>query len=492
MITQEDDLAARHEGIEAQAQFRKFMLKFGVMPCVCLAGLGFLMGLTGANDHSGWPGVFLIALGVVFGGIAGLICLTAGPGRPAIQRRHKGGAQVSRLESPMETEGVPLGNVRLPEHLEPLHLLIEGATGTGKTQLLKQMVSYLRARGDTVVCVDSNYDMWSTFGQPDDLILSPFDPAFPGWLPKNEVRIPTDWSAMAQSFIGDGTGEAAQWHEMAKAMFAATARGYQRVVEEAGEEFNHTELFHLLTGADAEQLAPFIHGTSASSLGVNDKALGNVRMTFYETLKFWEHLRPGSFSVREWVEQSEDRPSIFIPYRKRQLPEAKNLISCWLDQIITTACDLGEDRENRVWIIVDELSGLGEIPSLKTAVTELRKTGFRVVAGIQNFEQVELLYGRNGAITITNSLSNKVILRATDAASAERQSKLIGDARYQVMSLGQSSGTDGKRSTTQSVKEEVVRVVLASEITALPTLQGFVKLAGEDTTYLTSIPVYQP
>ena len=174
------------------------------------------------------------------------------------------------------------------------------------------------------------------------------------------------------------------------------------------------------------------------------------------------------------------------------MPEAKNLISCWLDQIITTACDLGEDRKNRVWIIIDELSGLGEIPSLKTAVTELRKTGFRVVAGIQNFEQVELLYGRNGAITITNSLSNKVILRATDAASAERQSKLIGDARYQVMTLGQSSGTDGKRSTTQSVKEEVVRVVLASEITTLPTLQGFVKLAGEDTTYQTPIPVYKP
>ena len=492
MITQEDDLAARRVGLEAQAQFRKFMLKFGVMPCASLAGLGLLMGLVGANDHSGWPGVFLIALGVVFGGIAGLICLTASPGRPAIQRRHKGGAQVSRIEAPMEGQGVPLGNVRMPEHLESLHMLIEGATGTGKTQLLKNMVAHLRARGDTVVVVDTNYDMWTAFNRPDDVILSPFDPAFPGWLPMNEVRAPSDWSSLAQSFIGDGVGEAAQWHQMAKAMFSATARGYQRIVEEAGDAFDHSELFHLLTGAEAEALAPFIHGTAAASLGINDKALNNVRMTYFETLKFWEHLRPGGFSVREWVEQGNDRPSIFIPYRKRELPEAKNLISCWLDQIITTACDLGEDRDNRVWIIIDELSGLGEIPSLKTAVTELRKTGFRVVAGIQNFEQVELLYGRNGAITITNSLSNKVILRATDATSAERQSKLIGDARYQVMSLGQSSGTDGKRSTTQSVKEEVVRVVLASEITALPTLQGFIKLAGEETTYLTPIPVYQP
>lgn len=492
MITKEDAVDARNAGQDAQAHFRQFVFKFLILPCGGFVGWGLLMGVTGANDHSGWPGVFFVALGVIFGCISGLVYLTARPGSPAIQRRHKGGAQVSRTEAPMEVEGIPLGNVRLPEHLESLHMLIEGATGTGKTQLLKNMVAHLRARGDTVVIVDTNYDMWTAFNQPDDVILSPFDPAFPGWLPMNEVRAPADWSALAQSFIGDGVGEAAQWHQMAKAMFAATARGYQRIVEEAGDIFDHTELFHLLTGAEAEDLAPFIHGTAAASLGINDKALNNVRMTFFETLKFWEHLRPGGFSVREWVEQGKDRPSIFIPYRKRELPEAKNLISCWLDQIITTACDLGEDRENRVWIIIDELSGLGEIPSLKTAVTELRKTGFRVVAGIQNFEQVELLYGRNGAITITNSLSNKVILRATDATSAERQSKLIGDARYQVMSLGQSAGTDGKRSTTSSVKEEVVRVVLASEITALPTLQGFVKLAGEETTYLTPIPVYQP
>ena len=117
MITQEDDLVARRAGLEAQAKFRKFMFKFGVMPCVGLAGLGFLMGLAGANDYSGWPGVFMIALGVIFGVIAGLIWLTAAPGRPALQRRHKGGAQISRLDAPMEAEGVPLGNVRLPEHL---------------------------------------------------------------------------------------------------------------------------------------------------------------------------------------------------------------------------------------------------------------------------------------------------------------------------------------------------------------------------------------
>jgi hypothetical protein len=123
-------------------------------------------------------------------------------------------------------------------------------------------------------------------------------------------------------------------------------------------------------------------------------------------------------------------------------------------------------------------------------VRELRKTGFRVVCGIQNYEQVEDLYGRNGAVTITTNLSNKVILRATDANSAERQSKVIGDARFQVTKLGASAGSDGKTSTNTNVNEEVSRLVLASEISSLPDLTAFVKFAGEETAFYTSIPIY--
>ena len=76
----------------------------------------------------------------------------------------------------------------MPLGAEPLHTLIEGATGTGKTQLLKQMVEHIRARGDTIVVVDTGYDLYKVFGRDGDIVLSAFDPASPGWMPQNEVR----------------------------------------------------------------------------------------------------------------------------------------------------------------------------------------------------------------------------------------------------------------------------------------------------------------
>lgn len=455
---------------------------------VFFLGISLLGRMTTAGNPM--PAFFTACAGFSMMLAGGVFALFMGQPQAMVSRKRLEGAKLLNLTSPIKADGVPIGNARMPPKSEPLHTLIEGATGTGKTQILKRMVDYIRSRGDTVVIVDTGYDMHTALGREGDIVLSVFDDASPGWLPKNEIQNPADWGVLAESFIGEGSGEARQWHQMAKALFVAVARGYEREVQKAGSSFDHSELFHLLTQAPAEDLAPFITGTAAAGLADNEKGLANVRMTFFDSLKFWEHLKPGEFSVRNWVEQRGKRPSIFIPYRKRTLPECKTLISAWLDQIITAAVDAGENTENRVWIIIDELSGLGEIPSLKVAVTELRKTGFRVVVGIQNYEQVQQIYGREGAITITNNLSNKVIMRANDGATGERQSKLIGDARFRVTKVSRTAGE--KSSLSTSAGDETTRIVLPAEIINLEDLTALVHFAGEEAWHFTKLPIYAP
>ncbi|WP_405402754.1 type IV secretion system DNA-binding domain-containing protein [Paracoccus sp. Ld10] len=494
-MIEEGEAARDIKALEEKAvEMRRCVVKFVLYPSLALLGFGYAVGAIFSAFGGNMPGIAAASIGIGILGLlltAVLMVLFRVRGHHGYDRQRIDGAKVLRLEEPM-TSGeplLPIGFARMPLAAEPVHTLIEGATGMGKTQVLKGMMEFIRARGDTVVVVDDNYDLHKAFGKSGDIVLSAFDEASPGWLPQNEVKAPADWSALAQSFIGDGHGEAAQWHQMAKALFAAVGRGYARITDEAGEPFDHTEFFHLLTQASAEDLAPFVKGTAAASLGVNDKALNNVRMTFFSTLKFWEYLRPGDFSLRDWVEQGGDRPSIFIPYTRRSLEESKNLISCWLDQIITTAVDLGENRENRVWVIIDELSGLGEISGLQTAVTLLRKTGFRVVCGIQNYEQIEKFYTSAGAKTITNNMVNKVILRATDPTTADRQSKLIGDARFRIFKASESASAGGK-GVSLSMEEKVERLVLPSELSNLAPLNAFVIFSGDETTYRTPIPVY--
>jgi hypothetical protein len=472
---------------------RKIM-KFGLFPSVAVFAISLLLINTGVVEIGMW----FLPVVLIVGGL-GFVVVTlenlARSGRLSpVERRHLAGTTVRQLDGPDGADGVPIGDARLQETAARTHTLIEGATGTGKTQLLKQMMDYIRAQGDTVVVVDTGWDMHQTFGRPDDLVLSIFDEQSPGWMPQHEVQNPADWKALAQSLIGNGEGDGKQWADMAKAMFASVARGYQKAMSDADLEFDPAEFFHLLTAGSVEELQPYLVGSAAASLADNEKGLANVRMSFFESLGFWEDLKPGDFSIRDWVNlPPAQRPSIFIPHTKRTLPAAKNVISCWLDQLITEAADAGPS-DQKVWVIIDELSSLGSIPSLEAAVTELRKTGFRVVCGIQNFEQIEARYGKHSAVTITNNLSNKVMFRATSGDAAERQSKTIGDARNRVTTHGSSRGTgsDGKSTSSSSIStsDVVDRVVLASQISGLPDLHAYVKFSGSDEVLVTTIPIY--
>lgn len=412
----------------------------------------------------------------------------------AMTKRHLAGATVrTATADDGQGDGVPIGGLRMPQRVEPQHLLIEGATGSGKTQLLKQMIQYLRDRGDTLVVVDSGYEMHRTFGRQGDLVLSAFDPNSPGWLPHNEVRTASDWNALAETLIQGGEGNSGEWNKMARAFFVGIARGYQREVEAAGLDFDHMALFRLLTSADVDEIAPFLEGSAAASLAENEKGLMNIRMSFYDSLGFWSDLKPGSFSLRDWV-QSRDRATIFIPHTKRTLSAARPLITTWLDQIVQEACDGGEDRERRVWIIIDELSSLGRIPSLEEAVTELRKTGFRVVAGLQAMAQLEKpsMYGKHSAETIVGNLSSKVWFRPSGEATSERISRTIGTARYRITSQSESHshGSTNGPSVSISESERDERLILASDLDGLDNLHCYVRWAGKNETVRTVVPIF--
>lgn len=442
-------------------------------------------------------------LAFIIGGVTFVMVSTVGKlklaGQAPILKEILGGTVIQAAVEPTEGDGIPVGMLRMPERCEPLHTIIEGGTGAGKTQVLKQMVAAIRERGDTLVVIDTGYDMHKTFGRPDDIVLSPFDPASLGWSPENEVQVSTDWNALAESLIGsDPEKGGKEWDAMARAFFAAVARSYHQQVLAAGEAFDLADLFHLLTSANPEMLEPFLRGSSVASLADNEKGLSNVRMSFFESLAFWQDLKPGKFSLRDWTRKTADgsAPSIFIPHTKRTLPAMRNLIATWLDQIINEACEDGENRNRRVWIIIDELSSLGRIPALETGVTELRKTGFRVICGLQTYEQIVSRYGSLSAVTITDNMSNKVIMRPNGDKTAERQSRLIGQTRVltRTMTTSQTAATsqrDGSSGQSWSVQESVETAVLPSELMSLPDLTAYVRFAGEGVIHLTTVPIYE-
>lgn len=82
---------------------------------------------------------------------------------------------------------VALAGVPIPRQIERLHFLIGGTTQSGKTVTITEMLAGALRRGDRAVVADPNGGYYARFGQPDDVILNPFDRRSVGWSIFNEI-----------------------------------------------------------------------------------------------------------------------------------------------------------------------------------------------------------------------------------------------------------------------------------------------------------------
>src|SRR6266850_3623167 len=75
--------------------------------------------------------------------------------------------------------------VRVPRALESSHLLIMGDSGTGKSALIRQILSQLEDRGNTAIVYDPALEYTPQFYTPErgDVILNPIDERSPYWSP---------------------------------------------------------------------------------------------------------------------------------------------------------------------------------------------------------------------------------------------------------------------------------------------------------------------
>jgi type IV secretory pathway TraG/TraD family ATPase VirD4 len=192
-------------------------------------------------------------------------------------------------------------------------------------------------------------------------------------------------------------------------------------------------------------------------------------------------------SVRAWVREGraglgKGRGGVlFLPYKAVEIAALRRLISAWMRLSIFEAMN-GEEGDQRLWFIVDELDALGEIDGLKDALARLRKFGGRCVLGFQSIAQVSGLYGKGTAETIVENCGNTLILRCSASergGTSEFASKLIGQREvvHTTLSITRRSG-EWRSATSKSEQLRIEPAVMASEIERLPDLTGYLKIAS--------------
>jgi len=172
---------------------------------------------------------------------------------------------------------------------------------------------------------------------------------------------------------------------------------------------------------DLQWINMYMHSESSATTQSFLSPLGNVINDVFSS----HFAESGDFSIREAV-QNRGGKSVFLEY------DIVN--SNLLDSVYTVLLDLaskealGNEEENRhVYFVLDEFPLIPKLSYIDNLLNFGRSRGIRVIAGIQNINQVKNTYGDSLGTSILSGFSTHVSFRLFDEESrnfvAERHGK---------------------------------------------------------------------
>ena len=378
------------------------------------------------------------------------------------------------------TRAYRIAGIPFPPRSETQHTIVSGTTGAGKTVLISDLVSQIRARGERCVLYDKMGSYTRTFLDPArDVLLNPLDARAPRWSPFLEARTARDFDMMAAALIPHQRDSADPfWVTAARQLFANGAA----VLQQKGVTTNRVLVDHLLK-ADLTALARAMEGTVAQSIvdPDNPRTALSVRAMLTANVSALEFLPDEGepFSIREWIADENRDGFLFLTSRGDQHASLRGLISTWLEIAVNAMLSLDHADGRRIWVILDELPTLHQVPSLQPGLAESRQFGGCFVLGVQVASALRDLYGRNGAETISGLCGTRVVLAAPDRDTAQWSADSLGRSEVEEVAENVSYGANTIRDgVSLTPRRELRALALPADIMRLPNLHGFLKFPG--------------
>lgn len=388
--------------------------------------------------------------------------------------------------SPYKLAGVPL-----PFGSERQHIQIVGTTGAGKTAVIQNLLTEIRAKGDRAIVYDKGGTYLSKFyREGKDVILNPLDVRGRAWNVWAEGGDKADLEALAQAIIPTPINNSSDpfWVNGPRIIFVSTAHELRNHPDRSNLMF-----LEYILKADLGKIHALLRHTEAEVL-VSDKiqktalTLKTVMVTYLKSLLYLKN-EGEIFSIRDWILNDEGSSSLFISSEGRKHAALTPLISAWLNTATKELLGLKPNQNRRIWFILDEVDSLHVLPFLSSAEAEGRKFGGSFLLGYHGASQLRTTYGYDGATKLSNLASTRLFLRQPEEADASYASKNIGDAEVEEVnesiSYGANTMRDGISVSKQKKREPLV---LPIEIQTADDLTGYLRVKGDFPAAKVKIP----
>lgn len=364
--------------------------------------------------------------------------------------------------------------IRIRADREAHHIQIGGDTGAGKTSLIRDLMYQIEARGDTAIVFDPDREFVREFYSEErgDWILNPKDERCPYWPIGEEAADEAEATAIAVGMFPDGPTAGKFFQTHARAIMAYLLAVHRPTPEQLCQWMaNERDLDARLV--DTEHAGTIRENAAGQRQGI----LGELNI-FAKPLR----MMPDPDGRRVWLakEWAQNRRGwIFITSTPETLDALRPLQTLWIDMLILKLQNTSANPQ-RVWMILDEIAALNQLPQLHSALTRQRKSGNPIILGFQGMSQVEYLYGDKMAQTILSQAFTNIILRTRESRAAEHMSHLIGKQEIErIREQRPAFSLLGWKGRSYNTEKVIVPAVMDSEIQGLDDLRGYLVQGGK-------------
>ncbi len=398
--------------------------------------------------------------------------------------------------------GVRFGWLQVPESQATTHFAIMGATGSGKTILIRSMMESILPRigqgKDTRALIyDAKRDMIPILvgqGMEDRIVsLHPFDQRGSAWDMAKDITSPASADQAATVLIPNEKGISNPFFtDAARALMTGVITVFIRICPEAWTfrdvivALKSATRIKLVLGA-CEETRDLIEQYFA-----NEKTANDVMTTIATKIQRYQYVAAAwekatsSISLKEWI-NSESILVLGNDEEARSAIDALNQVI--FKRISELVLNQSESFTRRTWIFLDELKEAGELPGLASLLSKGRSKGACITVGFQDIEGLSAaMKDSRVAHEIVGLCANKAVLRLDSAETARWAAAMFGDQEIEQKRVSTNSGTStqegmGSRSSTStSTSEQWInskrQAVLPSEFLDLPPVEKSGALHG--------------
>ena len=348
------------------------------------------------------------------------------------------------------------------------HSLIMGASGSGKTQaFMFPLIRILGRHGESMIVTDPKGELYENCGAllkekgykiilinfrdpKEGAAWNPFSYPYRIYKEGNVDKANELLQDLASNILIDPNNKAEPfWEQTASNFFTGLSLG---LFDDATEEEININSINMMAevGEDRYGSSNYIkeyfkskgelspaYIAAASCINAPNETRGGIMSTFRTKTRIFssqealsEMLSYSDFDIRDI---GKEKTAVFLKVHDEKTTYhalATIFVKQAYEALIAVAqtCP-GLKLPYRTNFILDEFANMPALKDVETMITASRSRNIRFSFVIQNFSQLNKVYGKDVAETIKGNCGNFVYLMSTELAALEEISKLLGDQK---------------------------------------------------------------